>query len=86
MPNAASRQERPAVAANRRWTTEEIREWKRIGRDVLSYLLAAFLILYASLHAVEFGVNLVATMFGTALVLLGLPHVLRLDRRDEDER
>ncbi len=67
-----------------RWTANQIREWKQIGRDILAYALAAFLVIYGTLNAVELGVSLVAAFFGTATVFLGLPHVLRIDR-DKDE-
>lgn len=68
-----------------RWNLNEIREWKRFGRDLLAYGLAAFLVVYATLHAIQLGISLVAACFGTATVFLGLPHMLRIDRAREDD-
>ncbi len=69
-----------------RWTPAQVREWKWIARDVLAYFLAAFLVVYGTLHATRLGVSLVAAFFGTATVFLGLPHVLRIDRDNDEEQ
>lgn len=68
-----------------RWTPTELAAWQRVIRDVLIDLLAAFLIVYGSLNATEFGLTVIAAMFSTALALLGVPTVLRLRRDDQVE-
>ena len=64
-----------------RWDPTEFAEWLRLARDILSYLLAAFLILYGTLHAAVLGVTILATLFATAAAFLGTPATLRMDRK-----
>lgn len=67
------------------WTPERVGKWKRHIADFVAYALAVFLVLYASLHAVELGTAIVASMFALAAGFLGVPHMLRLDRGKEDD-
>lgn len=63
------------------WTPERVGKWKRHIADFLSYLLAVFLVVYGTLNATELGVTIVGLMFTLAAGFLGVPHMLRLDRR-----
>lgn len=72
------------MTARRQWNPEELGRWRLIIRDGIAYVLAAFLILYGSLNAVEFGTTIVGAMFGMAALLLGLPHALRRDSGKQD--
>lgn len=68
--------------AEARWTPAELQAWQRVIRDLLIDGAALFLIVYASINAVAFGLTIVAAMFSTALALWGVPTVLRLKREE----
>lgn len=74
------------MTARRPWNPDEVARWRLVVRDGIAYVLAVFLILYASLNAVAFGTTILGAMFGLAALLLGLPHALRRDssRGDDD--
>lgn len=69
------------------WTPERVGKWKRHIADFVAYALAVFLVLFASLNAVELGTAIVASMFALAAGFLGVPHMIRLDRsaREDEE-
>ncbi len=67
-----------------RWTPTEAGQWHRLVRDLIADVLAAFLVVFASLRADRLGITIVAAMFSTALALIGVPVVARLARRDDD--
>lgn len=63
------------------WTPDEARKWLKVLADVACYGCAVFLIVYGALHAVRFGLAIVTAMFAAAMTLLGVPPLLRIDRR-----